>query len=157
MRDTASQVTAVQSPVRWLRPLTAGVLLLLAMQFLVGMVVNLFVAVPAAHPGRNASEYFGGVAQGVAWALTESAWSLKLHAVVGLLLFVGALAILGLAIASRRRAWIVASSLGLVGIMGAGFNGASFMNYGHDFSSLLMAIGFLLAVIAYAVGYEVTR
>jgi hypothetical protein len=76
---------------------------------------------------------------------------------VGLLLFLASLSLIGLAIAAHNRAWIITSLLGFIGIVGAGFNGASFMNYGHDFSSLLMSIGFLLAVISYAVGFYVTR
>ena len=39
----------------------------------------------------------------------------------------------------------------------AGFNGASFLNYGHDFSSFLMALGFVLALCAYAIGLYVIR
>jgi hypothetical protein len=132
-------------------------LLLLAIQFLLGMAVNLFVTVPAVHPGRNAPEYFSGVAVGVAWALGHADIWLRLHAIDGLLLFVDSLALIWLAVAARKRAWIVASVLGWFGTMAAGFNGASFMNYGHDFSSLLMAIGFLMAAIAYGVGVYVTR
>jgi hypothetical protein len=47
--------------------------------------------------------------------------------------------------------------LGWIGVFAAGFNGASFLNYGHDFSSLLMTIGFLLALISYALGIYVTK
>jgi len=75
----------------------------------------------------------------------------------GLIACVGAAILLGLAIASRQRVWIVTSVLGLMGILGAGFNGASFLNYGHDFSSLIMSTGFLLAVISYTVGFSITR
>lgn len=137
---------------RRLRFLMALALLLLAAQFLVGMLVNLYVTVPAVHPGANADNYFAGVAQGVAWALGHSVLDLRLHVIIGLLLFLDALALVALAIAARSRAWIIASVLGLLGIMAAGFNGASFMNYGHDFSSLFMSIGFLLAAISYALG-----
>lgn len=41
-------------------------------------------------------------------------------------------------------------------MIGAGFNGASFINYGHDFSSLLMSVGFLLALVSYLVGLYLT-
>jgi hypothetical protein len=71
---------------------------------------------------------------------------------VGLLLFLVSLILIGFAIAARRMAWIKVSVVGLLGIMAAGFNGASFMNYGHDFSSLLMSIGFLLAAVPYTIG-----
>lgn len=157
MQGVAPRQVKTSVTSRWLRSLCGTALLLLAIQFLVGMLVNLFVVVPAAHPGTNAPNYFVGVAQGVAWALGNTVAALRLHVIVGLLLFLDALALIALAIASRRRAWIVSSLLGLLGIMAAGFNGASFMNYGHDFSSLFMSIGFLTAVIAYALGFYVTQ
>jgi hypothetical protein len=142
LQSISSRIEATKTSLSMLRTITAITLLLLAVQFLIGMVVNLFVQLPSAHPGVGASNYFQGVVQGVAWALV--------HAPLALLL-------IGLAIASRRRAWIVTSLLGWLGIMAAGFNGASFLNYGHDFSSLIMSIGFLLAVISYAIGFYVTR
>ena len=137
--------------------LTAIILVLLAAQFLVGMLVNLFVQVPAVHPGANAPEYFSGVVQGVAWALLHAPLWLLVHTIVGLLLFIAALVLIGFAIATRRKAWIIVSVVGLLGIMLGGFNGASFMNYGHDFSSLLMSIGFLLAAIPYTIGLSLSH
>ena len=157
--STRSDVTKTSKTSRsMLRTIAAITLLLLAIQFLIGMLVNLYVVVPSDHPGAGAPEYFTGVAQAVAWALVNAPLALLLHASVGLLLFLASLLLIGLAIASRSRAWIVTSLLGLLGIMGAGFNGASFMNYGGlALSSLLMAIGFLLAAISYAIGFYVTR
>ena len=140
-----------------LRTLTAIILVFLAAQFLVGMLVNLFVQVPAVHPGANAPEYFSGVVQGVVWALLHAPLWLQLHTIVGLLLFIASLLLIGFAIAARRRAWIILSIIGLFGIMAGGFNGASFMNYGHDFSSLLMSIGLLLAAIPYIIGLSLSH
>ena len=139
-----------------LRTLTAIILVLLAAQFLVGMLVNLYVQVPAVHPGANAPEYFSGVVLGVAWALLHAPLWLQLHAIVGLLLFIASLFLIGFAIAARWRAWIVLSIIGLFGIMAGGFNGANFMNYGHDFSSLLMSLGFLLSAIPYVIGLSLS-
>jgi hypothetical protein len=140
-----------------LRTIDAILLTLLAAQFLIGMIVNLFVQVPAFHPGANAPEYFTGVAQGVAWALFNAPWQLLIHVVLGLSLFLLSIVLLVLAIISRRGAWITVSVLGFIGTMAAGFNGASFLNYGHDFSSLLMAVGFLLAAISYTIGISFKR
>lgn len=135
------------------RVLLATILVLLGLQFLLGMLANLFVAVPTSHPGTNAPEYFSGVAQGVIWAVGNAVAALRLHVIVGLLLFLAAIWLLVLAIAARRRGRIIVAAVGLVGIIAAGFNGASFMNYGHDFSSLLMSLGFLVAAAAYVIGY----
>ncbi len=128
-------------------------LALLLVQFIIGMLVNLFVVLPSQHPGTNAPEYFGGVAQGVWWALGHGGWELSAHAGLGVLLGALSLVMLVVAIIARRRAWIIVTMLGWLGVFGAGFNGASFMNYGHDFSSLIMSIGFTLALVAYAVGF----
>lgn len=135
-----------------LRIIDAVLLILLAAQFLVGMFVNFFVQVPAVHPGANAPEYFSGVVQGVFWALFNAQWQLLIHVVVGLLLFLLSIVLLVLTIVARQGRWITVSVLGFIGIVAAGFNGASFLNYGHDFSSLLMSIGFLLAAISYTIG-----
>ncbi|HVB60545.1 MAG TPA: hypothetical protein VNE61_05050 [Ktedonobacteraceae bacterium] len=157
MASTSSRNKATPST-SLLRIIAAITLLLLAAQFLIGMTVNLFVVVPSAHPGAYPSNYFVGVVQGVIWALGHGPQWLLFHVIVGLLLFLGSLILIVLAIAARRRAWIITTILGLIGIMGAGFNGASFMNFGgQGFSSMLMAVGFLLAAISYAVGFYVTR
>jgi len=138
---------------RW-SPRTAAFILLLALgfQFLLGMLTNFYVTIPDVHPGSQASNYFVGVLQGEWWVFAGSLSWLQLHAELGFLVFLGAIALLVRAIALRSRAWIILASLGLAGIIGAGFNGASFMNYGHDLSSLIMSATFLLALIAYLVG-----
>jgi hypothetical protein len=153
----ALALTAAQTVERWLRPLAIVTVLLLLIQFLVGMLVNLFVVLPAQHPGAQAPEYFSGVVQGDWWALGHGGWELQIHVLVGLLLLLASLALLGAAIYLRRRSWIIVTVLGWLGVFLAGFNGASFLNYGHDFSSLLMTIGFLLSVIPYALGLYYTK
>ena len=139
------------------RRATGTTLLLLAAQFLMGMVVNLFVTVPAVHPGANASNYFLGVVQGVAWALFHAPFWLLIHVIIGLLLFLGIIGQMGFAIASRRRERMIISVLGLIGTVFAGFNGASFLNYGENVSSLLMSIGFLLAAVSYTIGISLAH
>ena len=91
-------------------------LLLLAAQFLLGMVVNLFVQVSSIHPGVGASNYFQGVVQGVAWALVHAPLGLLVHVILGLLLFLTSLILIGFAIASRLRAWIIVSVIGFIGL-----------------------------------------
>jgi hypothetical protein len=44
------------------------------------------------------------------------------------------------------------ASIGFIGVLGAGFNGGSFLNYNQDFSSMLMAVGFILAMLTYSLG-----
>jgi hypothetical protein len=66
---------------------------------------------------------------------------------------------LGLLIAAIRtqsRDLITVTSFGLFGVLAAGFNGGSFLNYNQDFSSMLMATFFAVAVVSYSVGLFVT-
>jgi hypothetical protein len=125
---------------------------LLSIQFLLGIVTNLYVTIPAHHPGRQAAEYFGGVVAGVVWAIGQGAWALRIHALLGLLIILVAFALVATAISSRRRMWIVCSTIAVLFTIGAGFNGASFLNYGEDFSSLFMSLGFAIALVSLLVG-----
>ncbi|HKW60519.1 MAG TPA: hypothetical protein VJR46_12275 [Candidatus Dormibacteraeota bacterium] len=134
-----------------------GSLIALVVQFLLGMVTNLFVDIPKDHPGANPPEYFSGVFQNVTWAILHgpSSW-LTLHAIVGLLLVAFGFRLLVPAIRSRDRTAITTSVIGALGMLGAGFNGGSFLNYHEDFSSMLMATFFAIAVTSYAVGLWAT-
>lgn len=140
------------------RPLAFTMLLLLALQFFLGMWNNLFIDVPAAHPGQNADNYFVGVAQGIAWAITHSALlTLQLHVILGLLLLLTSIALIVAAYRVAGRAWRICAPIGTFGILAAAFNGASFINYGHDFSSMLMSVGFMIALVSYSAGLYFTQ
>jgi hypothetical protein len=127
-------------------------LVMLIIQFLLGMAVNLFVKIPTDHPGSNPPEYFSGVAQSVTWAILHGNILLAIHAAFGLGLVIAALGALVQAIGNRRRGIIVSAVVGFIGVLGAGFNGGRYLNYHQDFSSMIMATGFAIAVVAYSVG-----
>ena len=133
-----------------------GTLIFLIIQFLLGMSVNPFVTIPTHHPGGNPPEYFSGVVQSVAWAILHGHVLLVIHARLGLLLVLNALGLLIVSIRARARDVITVTSFGLFGVLAAGFNGGSFLNYNQDFSSMLMASFFAIAVVSYAVGLFVT-
>jgi hypothetical protein len=122
---------------------------MLIVQFLLGMAVNLFVKIPANHPGANPPEYFGGVVTSVTWAILHGGLWLTLHGAWGLVLLLGAVGTVVQAIRLGGGSRITFASLGFIGVVGAGFNGGSFLNYNQDFSSMLMAVGFALAMSAY--------
>src|SRR5258708_19422841 len=149
MQKAASRVVASNTLLSRLQIISTIMLLLLSVQFLVGMVVNLYVKVPSVHPGAEASDYFVGVVQGLAWVLIHGTLALVVHVVLGLLLFLIALILIGLAIASRRRAWIITSLIGLLGIMAARFNWAIFFNHCHFFIFPLLPLCFLMSPIPY--------
>ena len=137
---------------RKLRNQSLGMLLGLGLQFLLGIITNLFVKIPDNHPGANSHEYFSGVLQVVGWSLTSGFPSLALHVALGIFLVVGSLSILLRSIQAKHKKWIIVSVFVCLGILGAAFNGASFVIYGEDFSSLIMAIGFVMASAAYIFG-----
>jgi hypothetical protein len=126
--------------------------LLLLIQYLLGMVVNLYVILPARHPGAGASDYFTGSASGLAWVISAgSAWAAA-HAAFGMALALAALAAIALTWRQGSRLATMTSVLGALAVLGAGFNGASFLDYGHDFSSMIMAGLWALALACYLTG-----
>lgn len=134
-----------------------GQLITLGIQFLLGMAVNLFVTIDPNHPGAHPAEYFSGVARNVVWAIVNGpSILLVLHAVLGLILVLGAVGLIVRAIRLRSRAMIVVTVIGGLAVLGAGFNGGSFLNYHEDFSSMLMASFFAIAAVAYEVGLFLT-
>jgi len=142
---------AVAGVRRRLRAATFGLLVGLLIQFLAGMLVNLFVTIPTSHPGASPAEYFGGSVQSVIWALGQRGLpGLVVHTGWGLVLVVGGLALAVRARKARRRGVTVAAVLGFLFMLGAGFNGASFLDFHEDASSMIMATLFALAVLCYA-------
>ena len=127
-------------------------LVMLIAQFMLGMAVNLFVKIPTDHPGSNPPEYFSGVAQSVTWSILHGNIFLAIHAAFGLVLVSAAIGTLVQAVGNRRRGIVVSAALGFIGVLGAGFNGGSYLNYHQDFSSMIMATGFAIAVVAYSAG-----
>jgi hypothetical protein len=125
-------------------------------QFLLGMAVNLFVDIPRNHPGANPPEYFSGVVQSVTWAITHGPVLLVLHAVLGLIVVAGSISFAVLAIRSGPRSLVAAAVVGALAVLIAGFNGGSFLNYNEDFSSMIMAIFFAIAVGAYVWALSIT-
>lgn len=131
--------------------LWAGILVVT--QVAVGMVVNLYVTVPKHHPGAEPSNYFTGSSRSVAWAISHAPAALAVHAALGL-----ALVLIALALAIRalllRAGWVAFATVLAAGlVIGAGFNGASFLDFGGmNISSLLMALLALGALVCYLLG-----
>ena len=129
--------------------LRAGLIAMLALlvfQFVVGMYLNFYTELPNAHPGAGDS-----YAPSIPWALAGHAGpALAIHVAVWILLTVGAIALLVRGIISKRKAYTLGTSLGLLFILMAGSGGLTFLNRdGADKDSFMMAIGFILACIAY--------
>src|SRR6516164_6374875 len=125
-----------------LRRASLAILIVLIVQFALGISVNLYVTLPAAgHPGH--SSWFGNGAL------------LALHAALGMFLVLAALFVLVRAIMARNVTLIVTSAAGLVAIGLAFFFGASFTDKLTNGYSLGMAIAFAVALACYAIGLYV--
>jgi hypothetical protein len=138
-----------------LRPLILGAAVLVLVQAGLGMVVNLFVTIPANHPGSQPSNYLTGSASSVGWAISHGALSLAVHAALGLALVVLVIWVAVRAAVLRQRtvaAWAILAALFTIG---AGFNGASFLDYNMNISSLIMALLAFSALLCYVIAiYE---
>lgn len=150
MREQTRDVMRRASGRPALRRGAAVMLIALSAQFLAGMIVNLFVVVPTDHPGAGTSPYFTGVVESVLWSFSSGIPLLVAHVVLGILLFAGAIWIIVVSIQAKVRATQWLSGVGLFGVIFAGFNGASFLKFNLDVSSMLMSIGFTLAMVAYS-------
>ena len=137
---------------RRMRRAALGMISGLLIEFAAGMLVNLFTTIPDSHPGSDPSEYLGGSFDSVRWALSQSGLpALVFHASWGLLLIVDGVVLIILARRVGRRSVTVSTVLGFLLVVGAGFNGASFLDFRQDYSSMLMATFFGLAILVYAV------
>ncbi|MBX5467271.1 MAG: hypothetical protein K6U14_07235 [Firmicutes bacterium] len=141
---------------RWLHWGLGLQLILLGAEFLLGMAVNLWVAVPVHHPGAAAPDYFAGLLRGIPWAFWHLGGLFAAHVLLGLAVWLMAAGLLVGAWRTEEAAVRWATLAGWVGITGAGFNGGSFLNYNHAFSSFLMALGFWLAAGCYVWSWGLT-
>jgi hypothetical protein len=148
-------VSAAQRPAarQRLRVRAIVVILLLVLQYFTGMVANLYVAVPAHHPGANAHNYFTGAASSVGWAISSgfNVW-LAVHVALGLFLGLATIEFTIAAFRSHNAIWAWFALAGAAFMIGAGFNGASFLVFNKDYSSLIMAGLFGLSLSSYVLG-----
>ena len=134
-----SSTQKTQSRQARLRQANLAILIVLLVQFGLGIGVNLYVTLPAAgHPEH--SSFFG------------NGPLLAIHAALGMFLILAALCVLVRAIMSRSVTLLVTSAAGLVAILVAGFFGSGFTSLLTDGYSLGMAIATAVALACYAVG-----
>lgn len=133
---------------RWVAPVICG---LLAVEFLIGMYMNLYVNLPQI---ANNSREFGGSMMGrFGMMFSPDQPLLMVHMMLGMFLVVIGVVVLVVAAHSRDRFSIGWSATGLAALVIAGYGGISFFMFGHsDGDSYLMAVGFLVSFAAYLAG-----
>jgi hypothetical protein len=138
--DTAAQPVRTPNRARTarLRRASLAVLTLLVVEYGFGMYVNLYVTVPRADHGASLGS---AVANGPAM--------LSIHAVIGLLLGLGAVGVLVQAALTRRSVVIASSAAGLLALAVASAAGTSFTSTGTTADSLTMSVLTGVALLSY--------
>jgi hypothetical protein len=120
-------------------------ILLLILQYILGMMTNMFVKFPdSGTPGQF-------------WEFAWRQLPLALHIIVGTLLILGSIVLVVRAIRVKNTTWIIASSVGCLAILVAGSSGASFIPTPKDLYSFMMAIAFIVAFVAFAWGLYASK
>ena len=124
-----------------------GVILLISLivQYALGMYVNLFVSFPE------------GVTGDQLWPFAWSQPALAAHMTLGILIFIGGIALCIRAARARDRVWIWSSLVGLLAVFAAVGSGGSFIPSQNDIFSYSMALFFIVAFIAYGWGVWADR
>jgi len=118
-----------------LRRSSLGAVIMLILQFILGMIYNLYGTAP------TSTKSIG----------LFSSPDLALHVILGILLFLAAVAQLVRAIGTRHKLSMWLSALGLLSILGAGFAGLGFTGSGAAGASLGMSLAFAVALACYAI------
>src|SRR5215469_4507580 len=94
-----------------LRRMSLGMALALLVQYALGMVVNLYVTVPAQYHG-------GGILAAVGRAFANGPAAVAIHAALGLLLIIGSINLVVRSAQARHRPLIWLSAVSLLAILG---------------------------------------
>lgn len=128
------------SRVRGLRRASFAALVILLVQYGLGMYTNLYVSIPGPDHG-----------QGFGKTISNGPAALSLHAVLGLLLALTAIGVLVQAIMARRWAVLTTAIVALAAIVGAIFAGEGFVSQAQAASaSMSMAVLAGVAILCYA-------
>jgi hypothetical protein len=126
-----------------------GLLIGYALQFLAGMVLNLFWKTPSTKLLCQESNYFSRSFHNLIWILKDKGgWELSFHVYLGILLVVGSLSLLVKAMVAHNQKWIISGGIASLLTVAAFFNGLSFIDFSKNISSMIMAVCWLGAVCA---------
>jgi hypothetical protein len=123
-----------------------AVLVLVVVEYGIGMYVDWYVAIPRADHGRS-----------VGSAIANGPATLSIHAVIGLLLGLGALGVLVQAVMARHLGAIAASAVGLFALAFASATGASFTSSGQPADSMAMSVLTGVGLLCYAANLYLLR
>lgn len=135
--NTAARPAALDQPNRLtrLRMSSLGLVSMLIIQFILGMIYNLYGTAPTS--AKSVGMFSSPV--------------LALHVILFFLLVIAAVAQLIRAVGTRHPLTLWMSALGLLAILAAGFAGIGFTGNGDAGASLGMSLAFAVALAAYVV------
>ncbi len=125
-----------------LRGNALGAVVMLLIQYSLGISVNLYSTLPAANRGKS---LFGGFAA----AVGNGPVLLTLHALLGSLLLITALAAFTRSLRLGARPAIVLSAVALLAILAAWIAGSAFVGRQQNDASLAMALATAAAILCY--------
>ena len=115
----------------------------LAVQFILGMYIAMYVEFPQNASVQEAWEF----ARGNGWIL--------LHIVIGLLITLGTISYVVTVVRKKQKRLLPYAITGLVAVLVAIMGGERFVSLQDDVYSMLMAVGFIGAMVTYALAARV--
>jgi len=126
-----------------LKRFPVSVVWVLAVQFLLGTYISMYVEFP-----ENASTQ-------AAWDFVRGNPWILVHMFLGLFILLGAINYVVLVLKNKQKQLVPHAIIGLVAIFLAVLGGERFISLGDDLYSMLMATGFIGAIVAYALAARV--
>lgn len=112
----------------------------LVIQYLLGMFTNLFVIFPDNEKG------------GELWLFAWHQLPLALQIIIGISLLISSIVLIIRSIRHQNHNWLIASSVGSLAILAAILGGSTFIPTQTDAYSYLMAVSFIIAILAFGWG-----
>jgi hypothetical protein len=127
---------------RGLRPNAFAAVVMLLVEYGLGIWVNLYAKLPGSGNGKGPFGAFGA-------AVANGPVALTVHALLGTLLLVTAVAFLVRAVLARRAAAAVVGAAAFLAVVAAWLSGARFTGDGADGASFGMAVATAVALFCY--------
>jgi hypothetical protein len=107
----------------------------LAIQFLLGMYINLYVNFPKTGPAD-------------AWKFAWHTWPVAAHIILGTLILLSSISTLVRSIILKNRHWIIYVSIGVAAMLLSVIGGETFITTQNELASFFMSFGFLIGLLA---------
>jgi uncharacterized membrane protein len=142
--------TATIGGERGLRPNSLAAVIMLLIQYSLGIWVSLYATIPKSDQGKGIFAAFGA-------AVADGPVALALHALLGTLLLVTAITLIIRAVLARKAVTTAIGAVAFLAIVAAWLSGARFTGDGADRTSFAMALATAVALLCYVIILFVPR